>query len=105
MSRNAQGELSPLLRESIETGDWSRFAERLATDAVLDTSNESGRRRVVGAEEIAAHLSGPGPGSVHHWDAQEWPTGVALTFEWEGETGPDRRRWYVRADPAGRVTE
>ena len=58
--------------------------ERLADDAVLRTSNEAGRARIDGADAIVAHLARPGPGEVGVWDAQEWPTGVALTFEWTG---------------------
>ncbi len=70
----------------------------MAADAVLDTSNERGRLRVRGREEIVAHLSGPGPGEVVHWDAREWESGAAITFEWRGPEGPDRRRWYVRRE-------
>ena len=99
------GTLTQLLRAAVESGDWSHLRERLAHDAVLETSSEAGRRRVEGADAIVAHLGGPGPGEIHVWDAQEWPTGVALSFEWEGASGTDRRRWYVRANPAAEVVE
>jgi Phosphotransferase enzyme family len=94
-----------ILRGAIETGDWTRLHARLAHDAVLDTSSEAGRRQIVGADAIAAHLARPGPGEIRDWDAQEWPAGVALSFEWKGASGTDRRRWYVRTDAAGKVTE
>jgi aminoglycoside phosphotransferase (APT) family kinase protein len=94
-----------ILRGAIETGDWTRLRERLTRDAVLDTSSEAGRRQIVGADAIASHLARPGPGEIHDWDAQEWPTGVALSFEWNGASGTDRRRWYVRTDDAGKVLE
>ena len=97
--------LSDLLRDSVESGDWSAFRERLDDAAVLDTSSEAGRRQVVGADSIVSHLSAPGPGEVAVWDAQEWETGVAVTFEWRGESGADRRRWYVRVGEDGRVAE
>src|SRR5205823_5922057 len=97
--------LAELLRVAVETGDWSRFRGRLIDDAVLDTSSESGRRRIVGADAIVAHLGRPGPGAILDWDAQEWVTGVALTFEWEGRSGSDRRRWYVRTNREGEVVE
>ncbi len=51
-----------------------------------------------GRDAIVEHMSGPGPGKVVHWDAKEWPSGLAATFEWRGGSGVDRRRWYVRAE-------
>jgi hypothetical protein len=98
-------DVAQLLRAAIETGDWSRVRERLAPDALLDTSSESGRRRITGAEPIAAHLARPGPGAIRDWDSEEWSTGVALSFEWEGAGGTDRRRWYLRTNPRGTITE
>jgi hypothetical protein len=97
--------LGEILRAAVETGDWAEARARMADDAVLHTSNEAGRERIDGADPVAAHLAGPGPGAVRLWDAQEWPTGVALSFEWEGSSGTDRRRWYVRASPEGAVRE
>jgi hypothetical protein len=97
--------LAGLVRAAVASGDWSGVRERLAGDAVLDTSSEAGRRRVDGADAIVAHLSRPGPGAIRDWDAREWPTGLALSFEWEGASGTDRRRWYLRASPAGAITE
>jgi aminoglycoside phosphotransferase (APT) family kinase protein len=97
--------LTELLRAAVESGDWSRLRERLVHDAVLDTSSESGRRRIVGADAVVAHLARPGPGAIRDWDAQEWVTGVALTFEWEGAGGRDRRRWYVRTNGGTEVVE
>ena len=97
--------LADLLHAAVESGDWSRVRERLRDDAVLDTSSEAGRRQIAGADAIASHFSGPGPGEVHVWEPQEWDTGVALTFEWEGASGVDRRRWYLRTDADGQVTE
>jgi aminoglycoside phosphotransferase (APT) family kinase protein len=99
------GGIAELLRDAVERGDWARVRERLADDATLDTSNEAGRVRVDGAEAIVAHLGRPGPGAVEYWDAQEWPTGVAVSFEWAGAGGRDRRRWYARTDGAARVVE
>jgi aminoglycoside phosphotransferase (APT) family kinase protein len=99
------GALVDLLHEAVRTGEWSHVRARLSPDAVLHTSNEAGRRRIDGAEAIAAHLAGPVPGAVRAWGAQEWPTGVALSFEWQAPSGTDRRRWYLRTDAAGDVTE
>ena len=99
------GGFADLLHEAIESGDWSRVREHLHSDAVLDTSNETGRRKIASADAIVAHLSGPGPGTIADWDAQEWDTGVALSFEWQGPGGPDRRRWYVRTGADGQVSE
>jgi hypothetical protein len=99
------GDLAAALRTAIERGGWAPVRERLDDDAVLRTSNESGRRRIDGADAIVAHLAQPGPGEIRAWDAREWPTGVALTFEWAGPRGTDRRRWYVRTAPGGRVEE
>ena len=97
--------VAELLRTAVESGDWSQVCERLAADAVMHTSNEAGRRRIDGAEAIVAHLGRPGAGAIHDWDAQEWATGVALSFEWEGASGTDRRRWYLRTGPTGEITE
>jgi Phosphotransferase enzyme family len=97
--------LAELLRAGVESGDWSPLGERLDDSAVLDSSSEAGRRQVEGADAIVRHLSTAGPGEVPVWDAQEWETGVAATFEWHGNSGADRRRWYVRADNSGTVTE
>ena len=98
-------DLAELLRAAVESGDWSALRERIDDAAVLDSSSEAGRRQVEGAEAIVRHLSAPGPGEVPVWDAQEWETGVAVTFEWHGENGADRRRWYVRAGDGGQVDE
>jgi hypothetical protein len=97
--------LAPALRDAIEQGDWAPVRERMASDAVLRTSNESGRRRIDGADAIVAHLAGPGAGEIRAWDAREWPTGVALTFEWAGAGEPDRRRWYVRMGSDNHIAE
>jgi hypothetical protein len=97
--------LADLLRPAIESGDWTPLTSRLASDAVLHTSNEAGRRRIDGPDAIVEHLAGPGPGAIRDWDAQEWPTGVALSFEWEGASATDRRRWYLRTNAAGEVAE
>ncbi|HEX8101914.1 MAG TPA: phosphotransferase [Solirubrobacteraceae bacterium] len=97
--------LAPVLRRAIERGDFGPLLDRLAPHAVLRTSSERGRTRVDGAGAIVTHLNGPGPGSVAHWDAREWPEGLAVTFEWRGRDGADRRRWYVRRAPDGRVDE
>ena len=86
------------LREAISSGDFTRLAEHLATDAVLDTSSERGRVLIRGREAIVEHVSGPGPGEVTDWDAREWDAGAAITFEWRGPDGPDRRRWYLRRE-------
>jgi hypothetical protein len=98
-------ELTALLRAAIESGDWSSVRRRLADDAVLHTSNEAGRRRIEGADALVAHLAGPGPGEIRDWDTREWPAGVALSFEWAGQSGTDRRRWYLRTGPDGNVDE
>ena len=97
-------DLTALLRDAVESGDWSRLRERLADDALMRTSNERERRRVAGAEAIVRHLTRSGPGEVTLWEAHEWPTGVALTFEWAGAS-TDRRRWYLRTDSEGLVRE
>jgi aminoglycoside phosphotransferase (APT) family kinase protein len=97
-------DLAGALRAAVESGDWSALRERIAPDAVLRTSNESGRLRIDGREAVLAHLAGPGPGAIPLWKAREWDTGVALTFEWMAGT-TDRRRWYVRTDADGRLAE
>ncbi|MDX6583908.1 MAG: hypothetical protein QOI10_3092 [Solirubrobacterales bacterium] len=94
--------LGPLLRDAVASGDFAALGELLAPDAVLDSSSELGRRRVEGPEAIVAHLSGPGPGEVIEWEAREWPSGLAATFEWRGGTTIDRRRWYVHGED-GRI--
>jgi hypothetical protein len=86
------------LREAVSSGDFTRLGKQLAADAVLDSSSERGRFVVRGRDEIVAHLSGPGPGDVVDWDAREWESGAAITFEWHGPGGPDRRRWYLRRE-------
>jgi hypothetical protein len=89
-------ELGPALRDAVRTGSFDALADRLAADAVLDTSSERGRRRVLGRGAIVEHMSAPGPGEVIDWNAREWPSGAAVTFEWRGRSGVDRRRWYLR---------
>jgi Ser/Thr protein kinase RdoA (MazF antagonist) len=98
-------DLSGLLRAAVASGDWSDVRGRLADDAVLRTCNERGRTRVDGADAIAEHLGRPGPGDVLTWDAREWPTGVAITLEWDGGRTHDRRRWYARTDEEGRISQ
>ncbi len=88
--------LGDSLRAAVETGDWTEVRARLAGEAVMHTSNEAGRQRMDGADAVIAHLAGPGPGAVRLWEAEEWPTGLALSFEWQGRGATDRRRWYVR---------
>jgi hypothetical protein len=89
-------QLGPLLRAAVRTGRFDGVGELLAEDAVLDTSSEHGRRRVRGREAIIEHMNRAGPGEVVDWEHGEWPSGAAVTFEWRGDTGVDRRRWYVR---------
>src|SRR4051794_9216156 len=98
-------EIAGALRVAIERGEWAPVRDRMAADAVLRTSNEAGRRRIDGADAVVAHLAKPGPGEVRAWAAEEWPSGVALTFEWAGATATDRRRWYVRTASDGRIAE
>ena len=97
--------LSNSLRSAVETGDWTELRARLADDAVMHTSNEAGRQRIDGADAIVAHLARPGPGRVRLWETEDWPTGVALSFEWEGRDATDRRRWYVRVGSGAKITE
>ena len=98
MAAASTRELGRLLRSAVATGEFGALRERLSPNAVLDTSSEAGRRHVQGREAIVAHLSKPGPGEVAFWDAREWPSGVAATFEWRGPRGVDRRRWYLRTE-------
>jgi hypothetical protein len=98
-------DLTAALRAAIEQGTWPAMRDRLTDDAVLRNSNESGRHQIEGADAIIAHLAKPGPGEIRAWDAQDWPTGVALTFEWTGEGGTDRRRWYLRTTPDAQIEE
>ncbi|HET8953254.1 MAG TPA: phosphotransferase [Solirubrobacteraceae bacterium] len=98
-------DLTAVLRRAVASGDWDPLRARMRPDAVLRTSSEAGRRRLDGPDAILAHLSGPGPGEVRTWAAQAWPAGVAVTFEWAGPAGTDRRRWYVRTGPDGRIAE
>jgi len=97
--------LVPLLRRAVADGEYAALGELLDPHAALRSSSERGRRTVEGPAAIVEHLERPGPGEVTAWDAREWPTGAAVTFEWRGAAGHDRRRWYVRRDEAtGRVT-
>jgi Phosphotransferase enzyme family len=89
--------LAELLRDAVASGDYAAVAERLAPDVRLDTSNQRGRRQVVGREAVVEHMQGPGPGELIDWQATEWPTGAAIAFEWRGDGAPERRRWYLRA--------
>jgi aminoglycoside phosphotransferase (APT) family kinase protein len=97
--------LSTLLAQAIASGDWTPLRAHLAEDAVLRSSNERGRRAIRGADAVIEHLAQAGPGELAAWDAREWPRGVAVTFEWHGSSGADRRRWYVRRDGDGRIIE
>lgn len=97
-------DITNLLHRAIQSGDWRQIAERLAPESVLHTSNQTGRRRIDGPKAIAAHLAHPGPGTVRDWDAHSWQAGFALSFEWQGVSGVDRRRWYVRTN-CGQITE
>ncbi len=96
--------LPDLLRDAIERGDYGALRELLAPGAVLRTSSELGRTRIDGPDAIVAHLERPGPGDVAHWHVGEWADGLAITFEWHGARGADRRRWYVRRE-GDRVVE
>ena len=102
MAAGVEGSLSSVLREAVASGRFEALGELLAPDAVLDTSSETGRRAIQGRGAIVAHLQRPGPGDVLLWDSDEWPSGVAATFEWRGPRGVDRRRWYLRTD-GGRI--
>jgi aminoglycoside phosphotransferase (APT) family kinase protein len=88
--------LTDLLHDAVASGDYGPVAPRLAEDVRLDTSNEGGRRRIDGRDAVVKHLEGPGPGVVLDWQAEEWPEGAAVTFEWRGDGAPERRRWYLR---------
>ncbi len=92
------GELEQALTEAVAAGDFTGIAGLISPDAVLDTSSEAGRSLIRGRDAIIEHMSKPGPGEVTHWDAKEWPSGLAATFEWRGGSGVDRRRWYLRAE-------
>ena len=96
-------ELAPLLRDAVGSGDFAAVGERLAEQAMFDTSSEHGRHRIRGREAILAHLAASGSGEVVEWHAREWPSGVAVTFEWRGEPEVNRRRWYLRA-PRGEIS-
>jgi aminoglycoside phosphotransferase (APT) family kinase protein len=98
-------DLSAALRRAVASGDWAPIRARTHPGAVLRTSSQAGRRRLDGADAMLEHLAGPGPGEIRTWAAQEWPSGVAVTFEWEGTASTDRRRWYVRTAPDGRIAE
>jgi phosphotransferase family enzyme len=98
-------ELSALLEGAVSSGDWASLGEVFAPDVVLRSSSERGRLVVPGVAAVVAHLSRPGPGEVADWHVREWDAGVALTFEWRGAAGADRRRWYLRRAGDGRVTE
>ena len=97
--------LAAELRAAVASGDWEPLRAQLARGVVMRSSSERGRVVLRGPEAVLAQLAGPGPGEVADWDAREWPGGAAISFEWHGESGPDRRRWYVRRDEAGRVGE
>jgi aminoglycoside phosphotransferase (APT) family kinase protein len=88
--------LTDALRDAVASGDYSDVAPQLAADVRLETSNEHGGRRIAGRDAVVAHLQRPGPGEVLDWQADEWPTGAAVTFEWRGTGLPERRRWYLR---------
>ena len=86
----------PVLRDAVRSGDYAAVGRMLGEEAVLDTSSEHGRLRIGGRDAIVAHMGASGPGEVIDWDAREWPTGAAVTFEWAGERDVNRRRWYLR---------
>jgi hypothetical protein len=91
------------MEEAVRSGDFQPVGGLLGPDTVLDSSSERGRVRVTGRTRIVEHLRAPGPGEILDWHAREWPTGLAVTFEWRGESGVDRRRWYLRRD-GGEIT-
>jgi hypothetical protein len=64
MAGARQTRLARLVRESVATGRFDDLVELLDAEAVLDTSNVHGRRRIAGPEAIGAHLAQPGPGDV-----------------------------------------
>jgi hypothetical protein len=88
--------LSQVLREAVRTGDFGEVGPLLAEESIFDSSSERGRFIVRGRDAILAHLSGPGPGEVVDWQAEDWDSGCAVSFEWRGQNSVDRRRWYVR---------
>jgi hypothetical protein len=98
MNDSEEGSLGSALAGAVASGDFAQVAGLISLHAVLDTSNEAGRRQIHGRDAIVEHLSGPGAGQVLHWDASEWPSGLAATFEWRGPGSVDRRRWYLRTD-------
>jgi aminoglycoside phosphotransferase (APT) family kinase protein len=98
-------DLLGVILAAVASGDWSALRPHLADDVVLRSTNEHGRVALRGADAVLERLAGPGPGAVVEWEAREWEPGVATTFEWHSPTGADRRRWYLRRDGAGRVTE
>ncbi len=90
--------LAALLRDAVSSGEFARVGWLLGDRTALDSSSERGRVRIMGRDAIVGHMEAPGPGDVLEWEAREWPTGVAATFEWRGASGVDRRRWYLRRD-------
>lgn len=97
--------LESIIAGAVASGDWSALRSHLADGVVLRSSSERGRLAMRGADAVIEHLAQPGAGEVLSWDAREWPAGIALTFEWRGASGSDRRRWYVRRDSEGRIEE
>jgi SnoaL-like domain len=90
--------VTDLLRDCLASGELERMADAYAPDAVLDASLPGARRRVRGAEAIAAALGEcfQGPGRVVEWLADEHPEGVALWLERTTEAGAAaRQRHYM----------
>ena len=91
--RDPMSGLAAELRTAIASGDWEPLRERLSPAVAMRSSSERGRVVLRGPDAVLAQLAGPGPGEVADWDAREWAAGAAITFEWHGAGGPDRRRW------------
>ncbi|HYI36940.1 MAG TPA: aminoglycoside phosphotransferase family protein [Thermoleophilaceae bacterium] len=98
-------DLEQALRTAVESGDWPAAGPLLAPDVALHSSSPRGVVHRHGRDDVVAHLGVPGPGTVPHWEAREWPPGLAITFEWHGADSRDRRRWYVRRHDAGLVRD
>src|SRR4051794_37723459 len=93
------------LGEAVASGDFTRFAEVYAADAVLDASLPGGRSRAAGPDRLTGVLSSwfPGPGELVEWSPRLHPNGVALWLERASGGGTVVRQRHYLSLRDGRV--
>jgi hypothetical protein len=92
-------ELTRLLHDALDSGDFAAFAGAYAGDVRLDANLTGGRQQVRGAVAAGELLTSlfPGPGCLVEWSPRHHLEGVALWVEWLPDSGPPlRQRHYLR---------